>query len=127
MEYVIFFSFVVLAVILFFTIPWVMYLISHGLAKDFLCISGRTIPIRSKATDKRVFDYIRKLKKFNSKIIKTLNLNVVDNLEVHFVGSMAYYFDELIREIAKHKEVRVKKIIRHPINHLAEYFLENKL
>lgn len=49
------------------------------------------------------------------------------NVEVHFVGSMAYYFDELIREIAKHKEVRVKKIIRHPINHLAEYFLENKL
>lgn len=49
------------------------------------------------------------------------------NVPVHFVGSMAYYFDEIIREIAGQKKVTVKKIIRHPINHLAEYFLENKL
>lgn len=47
------------------------------------------------------------------------------NSEVHFVGSIAYYFDEIIRKIGQEREVNVKKIIRHPINHLAEYFLEN--
>lgn len=47
------------------------------------------------------------------------------NSETHFVGTIAYYFDEMIRSIANEKEVNVKKIIRHPINHLAEYFLES--
>ncbi len=44
--------------------------------------------------------------------------------EVHFVGTIAYYFDEIIRSVGKEREVNVKKIIRHPINHLAEYYLE---
>ena len=46
------------------------------------------------------------------------------NTPVHFVGTLAYYFDEVIRAVGKEKEVNVKKIIRHPINHLAEYYLE---
>ncbi|MBK8365539.1 MAG: N-acetylglucosamine kinase [Bacteroidetes bacterium] len=46
------------------------------------------------------------------------------NTPVHFVGTIAYYFDEVIRAVGKEKEVNVKKIIRHPINHLAEYYLE---
>ncbi|HQW22776.1 MAG TPA: N-acetylglucosamine kinase [Bacteroidia bacterium] len=47
-------------------------------------------------------------------------------VNVHFVGSMAYYFDEIIRDIARERQVRLKKIVRHPINHLAEYFLSKK-
>ena len=47
-------------------------------------------------------------------------------VEVHFVGSMAYYFDEIIRDIANQNQVQLKKIVRHPINHLAEYFLSKK-
>ncbi|MBK8584535.1 MAG: hypothetical protein IPN88_03455 [Bacteroidetes bacterium] len=47
-------------------------------------------------------------------------------VNVHFVGSMAYYFDEIIRDIAHERQVRLKKIVRHPINHLAEYFLSKK-
>ncbi|MBK7570372.1 MAG: hypothetical protein IPI10_01670 [Bacteroidetes bacterium] len=43
-------------------------------------------------------------------------------VNVHFVGSMAYYFDEIIRDIARERQVHLKKIVRHPINHLAEYF-----
>ncbi len=48
-------------------------------------------------------------------------------VNVHFVGSMAYYFDEIIRDLAHQKQVNVKRIIRHPINHLAEYFLAKEL
>lgn len=47
-------------------------------------------------------------------------------VNVHFVGSMAYYFDEIIRDIAHERQVHLKKIVRHPINHLAEYFLSKK-
>ena len=45
------------------------------------------------------------------------------NLEVHFVGSIAHYFADILRQVAAEKEVKVGKIIRHPINSLAEYYM----
>jgi len=45
------------------------------------------------------------------------------NLDVHFVGSIAHYFEKLLREVGSDKGVRVGKVIRHPINGLAEYYL----
>ncbi len=45
------------------------------------------------------------------------------NLEVHFVGTMAFYFEDIIRKIGEEKNVIVKKIIRYPVDQLAEYFL----
>lgn len=57
-----------------------------------------------------------------------LNLYILSNekyknSELHFVGSIAYYFDDLIRELCKDNGLNVKSIIHKPISHLAEYYL----
>jgi N-acetylglucosamine kinase-like BadF-type ATPase len=44
------------------------------------------------------------------------------NLDVHFVGSIAHYFEEILRQTGREKAARVGKVIRHPINGLAEYY-----
>ena len=48
-----------------------------------------------------------------------------DNFEkykIHFVGSIAFYFEEIVRSVGKEKKAQVDKIIQHPIGNLAEYF-----
>jgi hypothetical protein len=44
------------------------------------------------------------------------------DLDVHFVGSIAHYFEPILREVGREKGVRTGKVIRHPINGLAEYY-----
>ena len=48
-------------------------------------------------------------------------------LKTHFVGSIAFYFEDIIRMVGAKKEVTVGKIVRHPINALAEYFLSKNI
>lgn len=43
---------------------------------------------------------------------------------VHFVGSIAYHFDEIIKEVSKNYEVKLGKIIKKPIYDLMRYFVE---
>jgi N-acetylglucosamine kinase-like BadF-type ATPase len=43
---------------------------------------------------------------------------------VHFVGSVAWYFKEILNEVASQKNVKTGNIIQKPIIGLAEYFLK---
>lgn len=43
---------------------------------------------------------------------------------VHFAGSIAHFFSDVIREVAQAKNIVVGNIIRKPISGLAEYFMK---
>lgn len=43
-------------------------------------------------------------------------------LDVHFVGSIAFHFQDILREVAESRQARMGRIVRHPVNGLAEYF-----
>ncbi len=47
-------------------------------------------------------------------------------LKTHFIGSIAFYFEDILRFVGGRKEVSVGKVIRYPINALAEYILSKK-
>ena len=51
------------------------------------------------------------------------NISAYDtrSLSVNFVGSVAYFFEEELREAAARAECRVVRIVRRPIEALAEY------
>ncbi len=43
---------------------------------------------------------------------------------VHFVGSIAWYFREILNKVAEEKEIKIGNIIRKPVTGLADYFLK---
>jgi N-acetylglucosamine kinase-like BadF-type ATPase len=43
-------------------------------------------------------------------------------LEVHFVGSIAFYFEDILRAVGASREAKVGRIVRQPILGLAEFF-----
>ena len=43
------------------------------------------------------------------------------NLPVHFVGSIAYFFEEVLRKAANNHRLQVGRIIRRPVDYLLEY------
>lgn len=43
------------------------------------------------------------------------------NLETHFVGSIAFYFSDILREVADHHKVNVKNILESPMEGLSLY------
>lgn len=43
-------------------------------------------------------------------------------LDVHFVGSIAFYFESILREVGAEKGVHVRKVVRQPVNGLAAYY-----
>lgn len=42
--------------------------------------------------------------------------------EVHFVGSIAHYFEPVLREVGASRSANVVKVIRHPVKGLADYY-----
>jgi N-acetylglucosamine kinase-like BadF-type ATPase len=52
------------------------------------------------------------------------NFENYKKLKVHFVGSIAYFFEDILREAAKEKEIMIEKIVRYPIHGLVQYYLE---
>lgn len=48
-----------------------------------------------------------------------------ENYPVHFTGSVAFYFSEILHEAANEKMVRIEKIKASPMEGLAEYHLTN--
>lgn len=44
------------------------------------------------------------------------------SLEVHFVGSIAHYFEPILREVGASRSAKVVKVIRHPVKGLADYY-----
>ncbi len=45
------------------------------------------------------------------------------NTKVNFVGSVAYFFEDVLQEVAKDLGFEIGKIIQKPIASLAEYHL----
>ena len=43
----------------------------------------------------------------------------------HFVGSIAYHFQDILKEVCLSKGIRVGKILKHPIDELSGYILSN--
>lgn len=44
-------------------------------------------------------------------------------VKVHFVGSIAHYFEKILHEVASSKGITIGKVIKQPIHSLAEYYL----
>ncbi len=43
------------------------------------------------------------------------------NIPVYFIGSIAYYFESILNEVADNNNLKIKGIIRRPINNLIKY------
>jgi glucosamine kinase len=46
------------------------------------------------------------------------------SLPVYFVGSVAFHFEDILREAARELGIRVGGIIKHPVEHLVEYHVK---
>lgn len=60
-----------------------------------------------------------------------LDSNVKDyadykTLDCHFVGSIAYYYQDILREVAKRNDVRIGKILQKPIEGIFNYILKKE-
>lgn len=49
------------------------------------------------------------------------------DVPVHFIGSIAYYFEDILREVAKNHRFQIGKILKKPIDSLNQYHLKNSL
>jgi glucosamine kinase len=45
-------------------------------------------------------------------------------IPVHFVGSVAYHFSEILQEAARELQVSIGSIIKHPVEHLVDYHVK---
>ena len=43
----------------------------------------------------------------------------------HFVGSIAYHFSDILKELCEEQGIRVGKILKHPIEELSRFILNN--
>lgn len=43
----------------------------------------------------------------------------------HFVGSIAFHFSDILKQLCQEKEIRVGKILKHPIEELSLFILRN--
>lgn len=46
------------------------------------------------------------------------------NTPVHFVGSVAYHFSEILEQAATDLDVKISSIIKHPVEHLVDYHVK---
>jgi glucosamine kinase len=56
--------------------------------------------------------------------IHILGHSQYNNTKVNFVGSVAYFFADILQEVAKDLGFEIGKIIRKPITALADYHLK---
>ncbi|SKB82626.1 N-acetylglucosamine kinase [Daejeonella lutea] len=50
-----------------------------------------------------------------------------DKQVCHFVGSIAFHFKEILTKVCEEKGVRVGKILKHPIEELSSFILNNEV
>ena len=48
-----------------------------------------------------------------------------DKIKTHFIGSVAYYHEDILRQAAEMRNVQVGKIIKKPIDGLYDYHIKN--
>lgn len=76
----------------------------------------------------RHYYYVRKL--VRKALTDFLDTHVIPKddheiLPVHFVGSIAFYYEDILRELAAHKGIQVGKIVKQPVKHIAEFLLRH--
>lgn len=49
------------------------------------------------------------------------------DVQCHFIGSIAYYFEDILLEVASRRQIQVGKIIKQPVHTLAEYIVDREL
>lgn len=81
-------------------------------------------------SDNRDDSYIEKII-FNGMLI-FMDLHVCcfpqhKDVKTHFIGSIAFYFDDILKDVAERRGIKVGKIIKKPIYHLADYHSQNIL
>ena len=82
---------------------------------------------------KFMFDY--KTEKYIRKIIKkgfktffkyrVLPLNKTPDTPIYFIGSIAFYFRDILEDVAQKYNLKITDIIQRPIDNLLEYHKEN--
>jgi hypothetical protein len=50
-----------------------------------------------------------------------MKYNRYEELKVHFTGSVAFYFSDILRQVAADKQITVKNILENPIAGLTLY------
>lgn len=45
----------------------------------------------------------------------------------HFIGSIAFFFEDILREVASRRQITVGTIIKQPVHTLAEYIVQREL
>lgn len=67
------------------------------------------------------------LKKSFSEFIETNIKSYPDYKDqtCHFVGSIAYHFSDILKELCTANEIKVGKILKHPIEELSRFILKN--
>jgi hypothetical protein len=43
----------------------------------------------------------------------------------HFVGSIAFHFSDILAELCESNQIKVGKILKHPIDELSQFILKN--
>lgn len=69
--------------------------------------------------------YIRRLVKQG--LLEFLDIHVCrfenyQEVPVHFVGSIAFFFEDVLREVAEQKHIQIGKIMKQPVEGLVKYF-----
>jgi hypothetical protein len=52
------------------------------------------------------------------------NYDNYEELPVHFVGSIAFYYEDILRELASHMGIQVGRIVKQPVKPIAESLLK---
>lgn len=73
--------------------------------------------------------YIRRLVKQG--LLEFLDIHVCrfenyQQVPVHFVGSIAYFFEDILREVCDAKHIQMGKIMKQPVDGLVTYFREHR-
>ncbi len=81
-------------------------------------------------TSEEVNDYFYKLiSEGMTKFIeyRILSYKEAQNVPIHFIGSIAHFSEEIIRDRMKSYHLELGNVIRHPIDGLIEYYRKHKL
>lgn len=77
----------------------------------------------------RHYYYVRKL--VRRALIEFLDRHVCtyenyEEVPVHFIGSIAFYYEDILREITAHKGIQVGAIIKQPVHNIAKWLLHDQ-
>lgn len=80
-------------------------------------------------SDHREYHYVKRL--VYQGMLEFMDIHVCgypnyQEIPTHFIGSIGFFFEDILREVAARREVMVGKIIRQPVHTLAEYIVKNK-